>query len=43
MQKSQIIQPTALQAPFAAQGDKNIPNYEATGTETCSIKLGFLL
>lgn len=42
MQKTQIIQPEALQAPFAIQGDKNIPNYEATGTETCSIKLGFL-
>jgi hypothetical protein len=42
MQKSQIIQPAAMQVPFAIQGDKNIPNYEATGTETSSIKQGFL-
>jgi hypothetical protein len=31
-----------MQAPFAIQGDKNIPNYEAAGTETSSIKQGFL-
>lgn len=42
MLKSEIIQPAALQAPFAVSGDKNIPNYEAVGTESCSIKLGFL-
>lgn len=42
MQKSEIIQPAALQAPFAIEGDKNIPNYEAAGTETSSIREGFL-
>lgn len=42
MQKSQIIQPTAMQAPFAIQGDKNIPNYDAAGTDTSSIREGFL-
>lgn len=42
MQSSDIIQPTAIQAPFAVNGDKNIPNYNATGTETSSLNLGFL-
>lgn len=42
MQSSEIIKPTAIQAPFAVNGDKNIPNYNATGTDTSSIDEGFL-
>ena len=42
MQKSDIIQPAAMQAPIAVEGDKNIPNYEASGTDTSCIKEGFL-
>lgn len=42
MQSSDIIQPLAIRAPFAVNGDKNIPNYNASGTETSSINLGFL-
>lgn len=42
MQKSQIIQPAAMQTPFAVNGDKNIPSQNASGTDTSSINLGFL-
>ena len=42
MQSSSIVSPTAIQTPFALNGDKNIPNQTATGTDTSSINLGFL-
>ena len=42
MKKTDIVSPTAIQAPFAINGDRNIPNYNASGTETSSIDLGFL-
>lgn len=42
MQKSQIITPLAVSIPFATNGDKNIPNLNAAGTETSSLNLGFL-
>lgn len=42
MQKSDIIQPAAMLAPIAVEGDKNIPNYEASGADTSCIKEGFL-
>ena len=42
MQKSQIIQPTPMQTPFAINGTKNIPSQTASGTDTSSIDAGFL-
>lgn len=42
MQSSDIIKPTPQQTPFAINGDKDIPNQTATGTDTSSIDLGFL-
>ena len=42
MKKIDIVQPLAVQTPFAINGDKNIPSQTATGTDTSSIDLGFL-
>lgn len=42
MQSSNIIKPAPIQAPFCVNGTKNIPNYNASGTETSSFDLGFL-
>lgn len=42
MLKSEVIQPAAMQTPFAINGNKNIPSQTASGTDTSSIDLGFL-
>ena len=42
MLKSEIIQPTPLQTPFAVNGTKVIPNQTASGKDTASIDAGFL-
>ena len=42
MQSSDLITPLAIQTPIAVNGNKNIPNQNASGTETSSINLGFL-
>lgn len=42
MQSTEIVKPTAIQTPFAVNGNKNIPKQNATGTDTSSINLGFL-
>lgn len=42
MQKTDVINPLAIGTPIAVNGDKNIPNQTATGTDTSSINAGFL-
>lgn len=42
MQSSELTSPLGMSIPFALNGDKNIPNETATGTETSSLNLGFL-
>lgn len=42
MQSSNIVIPTAIETPFALNGDKNIPAQNASGTDTSSIDEGFL-
>lgn len=42
MQSTDLISPLGMSIPFAINGDKNIPNETATGTETSSLNLGFL-
>ena len=42
MQSTDLVQPLALQTPFAINGNKVIPSQNASGTDTSSINLGFL-
>lgn len=42
MQSSELTSPLGMTIPFALNGNKNIPNETASGTETCSLNLGFL-
>ena len=42
MQSSDLTLPLGMAIPFAINGDKNIPNKEAIGTETSSLEEGFL-
>ena len=42
MQSTDLVAPLAIQTAVCKNGNKNIPSQTASGTDTCSINLGFL-